>query len=314
MSERSAERPDSAQRADSARALDPEVAKRVANLTLAARKAVEGLLTGIHKSPHRGASVVFVEHREYRPGDDLRLLDWRAFARSDRHQIKRFEQETHLRATLVLDRSGSMAYGGKDRASKIEHAATLLAALAFVLVRQGDAAGLVGIDERVHERLAARTRPAHLEELLRSLAVPAHEGAKTDLAAALTQVAERAGRRGLVAIASDLIDFGERALAPLAHLVSHGHDVVVFHVLDPDELELPFQAPARFEGLEGESPIEADPDALRAAYLERMQSFLHTCRSRCLAAGARYRLARTDEPVERTLAAVLTSGRRRGFA
>lgn len=297
-----------------ARALDPEVARRVANLSFAARKAVDGLLSGVHKSPHRGASVVFVEHREYKPGDDLRLLDWRAYARSDRHQIKRFEQETHLRATLVFDRSGSMAYRGGDRPSKAEHAATLLGALAFLLIRQGDAPGLAVVDTRVYARLPPRTRPAHLEEVLHALAEPVAEGTPTDLRAALTEVAERAGRRGLVAVASDLLDFDDRALEPLGYLVGHGHDVVVFHVLDPDEIELPFDDPARFVGCEGEPPVDADPEALRDAYRREMAAFLTGARARCIAAGARYVLARTDEPVERTLAAVLTSARRKGFA
>ena len=295
------------------RALDPETARRVANLSLSARKAVDGLLTGVHRSPHRGASVVFVEHREYRPGDDLRLLDWRAYARSDRHQIKRFEQETHLRATLVLDRSGSMAYGGEGRVTKAEHAGTLLGALAFILIRQGDAPGLAVVDDAVTLRLPYRTKPAHLEEVLRELATPPTEGTPTGLHDALRDVAERAGRRGLVAIASDLLDFDARALEPLSFLVGRGHDVVVFHVMDPDELELPFDDPARFEGLEGEGSLDADPEALREAYRREVGAFLDSCRGRCLAAGARYVLARTDEPVERTLAAVLTSAKKKGF-
>lgn len=295
------------------RALDPEVARRVANLSFSARKAVDGLLSGVHKSPHRGASVVFVEHREYKPGDDLRLLDWRAYARSDRHQIKRFEQETHLRATLVFDRSGSMAYGGEGRPTKAEHAATLLGALALILMRQGDAPGLAVVTSEVAARLPARTKPAHLDEVLRELAVPPVEGVITDLHAALSEVAERAGRRGLVALASDLLDTGERALEPLRYLVGHGHDVVVFHVLDPDELELPFADPARFVGLEGESSVDADPEALRDAYRRELGAFLAASRGQCTAAGARYVLARTDEPVERTLAAVLTSASRKGF-
>ena len=295
-------------------ALDPETAKRVANLTLQARKAVDGVLSGIHRSPHRGASVVFVEHREYRPGDDLRLLDWRAYARSDRHQIKRFEQETHLRATLVMDRSGSMAYGGEGRPTKAEHAATLLSALAFILVRQGDAAGLCVIDNVVQKRLPPRTRPAHLEELLAELARPPVSGAKTDLNHALNEVAERASRRGLIAIASDLLDFGDKALAPLSYLVGRGHDVVVFHVLDPDELELPFEDAARFEGLEGEAPIEADPEVLREAYKAEIDAFIDRCRQRCTTLGARWVLARTDEPAEKTLAQVLTRGGRKGWS
>ncbi len=296
-----------------ARALDPEVAQRVANLSFSARKAVEGLLSGVHRSPHRGASVVFVEHREYKPGDDLRLLDWRAYARSDRHQIKRFEQETHLRATLVFDRSGSMAYQGGERRTKAEHAATLLGALAFLLVRQGDATGLAVVTTGIEARLPPRTRPAHLEEVLRALSEPPVEGMSTGLHAALTAVAERAGRRGLVAVASDLLDFDERALEPLTYLVGHGHDVIVFHVLDPDEIELPFDEPARFVGMEGEPSLDADPDALREAYRREMGAFMTSCRQRCVAVGARYVLARTDEPVERTLAAVLTSASRKGF-
>ncbi len=295
-------------------ALDPETAKRVAGLTFQARKAVDGLLAGIHRSPHRGASVVFVEHREYRPGDDLRLLDWRAYARSDRHQIKRFEQETHLRASLVLDRSGSMAYAGEGRETKAQHAATLLGALAFILIRQGDAPGLSVVSDRVDKTLPARTKPTHLEEVLRELAQPVPERAPTQLANALTEIAERAGRRGLVAIASDLLDFDERALEPLSFLTGRSHDVVVFHVLDPDELELPFSDPARFVGLEGEPSIDADPDALRESYLKEIDAFLASCRARCGAVGARYVLARTDEPVETTLAAVLTTARRSGFS
>jgi uncharacterized protein (DUF58 family) len=300
------------------RALDPEVARRVANLSFSARKAVDGLLSGVHKSPHRGASVVFVEHREYKPGDDLRLLDWRAYARSDRHQVKRFEQETHLRATLVFDRSGSMAYagqssGGEGRGTKAEHAATLLGALALILIRQGDAPGLAVVSSRVDGRLPARTKPAHLDEVLRELAIPPVEGTTTDLRAALTEVAERAGRRGLIAVASDLLDAGPHALEPLSYLVGHGHDVVVFHVLDPDELELPFTEPARFLGLEGEPSVDADPDSLREAYRREIGAFLAECRARCTAAGARYVLARTDDAVEHTLAAVLSAGRRKGF-
>ena len=290
------------------------MAKRVAALTYRARRAVEGLLSGIHRSPHRGASVVFVEHREYRPGDDPRLLDWRAFARTDRHVIKRFEQETQLRATLLLDRSGSMAWRGFDPKpgdpSKHEHAATLLAALAYVLVGQGDATGAAGFDVALHDDLLPPgSRPAHVEQLLRRLARPPTEGARTDLATALRRLAERAGRRGVVAVASDLLDGRSEALVPLAQLVTRGHEVVVFHVLTPDELELRVEGAARFRGLEGEGPLEADADAVREAYRREMDAFLEECRRRCTAAGARYVLARTDEPVERTLASVVRRGR-----
>ncbi|MFW5925803.1 MAG: DUF58 domain-containing protein [Myxococcota bacterium] len=294
--------------------LDPVVAQRVAALSLRARKVVEGLLTGIHKSPHRGASVVFAEHREYRPGDDPRLLDWRAYARTDRHSIKRFEQETQLRATLVLDRSGSMAYADPPGTpSKVEHAATLLMALGYVLVRQGDAAGAMSVDSGVTDVLPPRSRPAHLDALLTALGEPAKPGQPTDLAAALEAVAERAGRRAVVAIASDLLDLNEDALQPLATMVSRGNEVIVLHVMHPSELELPFRGPARFVGLEGEAPFDADPEAVREAYRSEVDAFVESCRQRCLAAGARYAFARTDEPPEHTLAALLARGRRGGW-
>ncbi|AKF06226.1 DUF58 domain-containing protein [Sandaracinus amylolyticus] len=294
--------------------LDPAIRARIANLSLKARRAVEGVLSGVHRSPHRGASVVFVEHREYRPGDDLRLLDWRAYARSDRHTIKRFEQETQLRATLVLDSSASMDFRGAtdEGPSKSEQAATLLAALGLVLVRQGDAAGVVRFARDVIASLPARSRPAHLELVLGELATPVEKEASTDLQAALTAAAERAGRRGVVAIASDLLDFGDHALTPIDQLVHRGHEVWVFQVMHPEELELPFDGPTRFHGLEGEVPLDVDPTALREGYLRELQAFLDTCRARCTAAGARYRLVRTDEPVERVLAEVLAApGRRR---
>ncbi len=285
--------------------LDADVARRVESLTLLARRTVEGLLSGMHRSPHRGASVVFVEHREYRPGDDLRLLDWRAFARSDRHSIKRFEQESQLRAALVLDRSGSMDYG-EGPAHKGDYAATLLAALAYVLIRQGDATGAMTFAEDVREIVPPRTRPLHLEALLRVLSTPVERDAKTRVGDVLASVAERVGRRGVVAIASDLLDLDGAALDPLRHLVSRGHDVLVFHVMHPDELELPFHGPVRVQGLEGEEPLDCDADALRAQYRAEVSLFVDSCRARCIANGARYRLARTDEPPERVLAAVLT--------
>lgn len=290
-------------------ALDPELAQRVAALSFRARHTVEGLLSGMHRSPHRGASVVFVEHREYRPGDDPRLLDWRAFARTDRHSIKRFEQETQLRATLVLDRSGSMAYvpTGSDR-SKADHAATLLGALAYVLLNQGDAAGAITIDTAIGEIVPPRSNAAHLDAILRGLADPPRPTAPTDLVRALEAVAERAGRRGVVALASDLLDFSEQALKPLSTWVTRGNDVVVFHVLSPDEIGLPFEGPTRFVGLEGEDPLDVDASAIRKAYRAEIEAFLERCRAQCTAAGARYVLARTDEPPEHALASLLATG------
>ncbi len=295
--------------------LAPETVERVAALELRVREAVEGLLSGMHRSPHRGASVVFVEHREYRPGDDPRLLDWRVFARTDRHGIKRFEQETQLEATLLLDRSASMRWAGLDPASrrgaaKDLHAMVLLGALAHLLHRQGDAVGFLGFDVEPHDdALPPRRRPAHLEALQAALFTdrPAHP--ETNLAAGIAALAERRAPRGVVVLASDLLDERPDALAPLARLRARGHQVLVLQVLHPDELDLgAARGAARVHGLEGETPIDADLDTVREAYGREVQAFLDRSRRRCLAAGARHLLARTDEAPETTLARALLRG------
>lgn len=286
--------------------LDPELARRLAGLTLRAKRTVDGLLAGMHRSPHRGASAMFKEHRAYRPGDDPRLIDWRAYARSDRYSIKHFEHETQLRGTLALDISGSMRWTS-GTVTKLEHAATLLAALAYVLTRQGDAVSLITFDDAVRERLPARSGPAHLEYLLRKLSAPGESAAPTRIQPALDALIEHSGRRGLVVIASDLLDTSEAALTPVARLQAHGNQVLVLHVLDPAEIELPYKQPMRFDGLEGEASLEVDPAALRREYQDAMEEFLTDSRRRVVGAGGRYQLAKTDTPAEHTLLQLLRS-------
>ncbi len=285
------------------RVLDPEVVTRIATLRLRAQRAVEGLRSGIHKSPHRGASVIFAEHREYRPGDDLRLLDWRAFARSDRFTIKRFEQETHLRGHLLLDVSPSMRFdGGEPALGKLERAATLLAAMAFVLLGQGDAAGAITFGKGVHGVVPARARPGQLDAILDLLVAPPPTDEATDLEAALTACTEHLGRRGLVVVASDLLDLRESALDPLTHMRALGHEVIVLHVMHPHELELPFDERTRFADPESDQTLDTDPEAVREGYQRELQAFLIGARRRCAAAGAHYVLARTDDKVHETIA------------
>ncbi len=309
--------------------LDPETAARVAALKVEAARAVDGLLSGMHASPHRGASVVFVEHREYRPGDDPRLLDWRAFARSDRHTIKRFEQESQLGALLVLDASGSMDFRSEAGAgrTKLEYAATLLAALASVLSSQGDAVGLVRFDHQVTTEIRAKSGPSQDERILRELAaaprplpVGAPPGKNTALGEALERLAETATRRGLVVIASDLLVLPEEgqsdALVALDRLRARGHEVWVLQVLTPDELELPEVDAARFLGCEGEPSLEVDPVALRSAYLTELTRFLEDRTAKVIGAGGRYLLARTDVPPHEVLAQLISQrgGARKGTA
>jgi len=258
----------------------------------------------MHRSPHRGASAIFKEHREYRPGDDPRLIDWRAYARSDRYAIKHFEHETQMRGTLALDISPSMRWGSSDT-TKLDHATTLLAALAYVLTRQGDAVSLITFDETIRDRLPPRSGPAHLDYLMRTLAAPTTSQTKTGLHASLDKLIEHAGRMGLVVIASDLLDLRADALDPVARIQARGHQTVVLHVLDPAEIELPYEQPFRFEGLEGEPPVEVDPKGIRRPYREAIDAFIESCRRRVVAAGGRYQLARTDTPPEHTLLRLL---------
>ena len=296
------------------RAIDPEAARRIAALTLEIQRAALSLLSGKHRSPHRGASVVFVEHREYRPGDDPRLIDWRAYARNDRHAIKRFEQEAQLGCTLLLDASRSMDFTGVTGRAKIDQAAGLLAGIALVLRRQSDAVGLIRFGREIERTIPARASISHVDRVLTALGLPITTAAGTDVHGALEAAVDRAGRRGLVVIASDLLDEGASVLTPISQLVAHGHEVWVLHVLSPDELELPNDGAARYVGLENEPAIEADPSVVREAYRREVDAFVAKMRAAATERGARYRLARTDEPFEKPLAELLLRGRRSRWA
>ncbi len=291
-------------------AIDPSFVERLEHLRFAVDGVVDGFFTGLHKSRRRGGGLVFAEHRAYRPGDDPRTIDWRAFARSDHHRVKHFEHEAQLRAMLVLDVSGSMAYGGPPFVrSKIGHAATLLGATAHVLLRQGDAAGVALIHDELVRWLPPRGGQAQAAVLMEVLATDPVAQRETALERSLGQITERLGKHGAIVIASDLLDTRENALAALSHLTARGHRVVVLHVLHPDELALPFNEPLRFLGTEGEAPLEVDPRAVKKAYLRELAAFRERAQEACATAGARYVLARTDAALHDTLRAALTEAR-----
>jgi uncharacterized protein (DUF58 family) len=197
---------------------------------------------------------------------------------------------------------------GSDDVSKIDHAATLLGAIAYLLTRQGDAVSLVTFDEKIRDRLPTRSGPAHLDYLMHTLAKPTPSSGQTALHTCLDELIEHAGRMGLVVIASDLLDLENAALDPIARIEARGHQTIVLHVMDPAELELPYEQPMRFEGLEGELPVEVDPKGLRRQYREAIDAFVESCQRRVVAAGARYLLARTDTPPEHTLLQLLRDG------
>lgn len=291
---------------------DPELLARVAHLRMAAARTVDGMLAGLHRSPHRGASMTFVEHRDYVPGDDLRLLDWRAYARNDRYVIRRFEHESQQSAYMALDVSASMSFG-EAATRKVDYAATLLAAVAYVLLRQGDAVGAFAWDARVRHALVARQRPQHFDALL-DLLGQRPNASDTSLQSALREQLDQVGRRALFVVASDLIDFQTDALATLATMRSLGHEVILFHVLHRDELELSIEGAVRVRGLELEPPIDVDASALRPAYQAQVREWLTRCEDSCRDQGVRYVRAVTDTPADALLTETLVDTRGRGWA
>jgi len=287
--------------------LDPEVLARTRSLALRVRMVVDGRLGGVHRGRHHGSSIEFAEHKEYAPGDDLRRVDWRAFARADKLYVKRFEQEASLQAILAVDASGSMGYGHAKRLTKLEYASVLAASLASILLRQQDAVGLVTWSHGPARVLPPRRGLAHLAPLVERLEGTAPSGT-TDLPSGLAAAGDLARRRGVIAIFSDLLAPAEPTLAALRHLTSRGHEVLVFHVLDGDELDLPFQAMTLFEGLETDHRLLVEPRLIRARYLRHLGRHLDTLRRGAAEAGARYLLVDTRRSPVDALTEALRAG------
>ena len=271
---------------------------------------MEGSVSGLHKSPHRGSSVEFAEYRQYVPGDDLRRLDWRVLARTDRYYLKEFEAETNLRAYFALDLSGSMKFGSNDT-TKLDYAQKLLATLAYLVIRQGDAAGLLGVGSEMVLDLPPRRNPSHLQLLLDSIPT-LKSGGETGIVAGLHELADRVRRRAMVVIFSDCFcDIGD-LMASLQHLVFQHHDVVLFHVLDPQELNFKFDRPLRFVDLEGPTSLVTEPSVIRDEYLKHFRQFLDTIQKGCREFSIDYRRVLTTDNYEKTLADFLIERSRVG--
>src|SRR5262245_35488569 len=292
------------------RFLDPVALSKIGNLSLKARTVVEGALSGLHKSPHHGSSVEFAEHKEYSPGDEIRHIDWKAYGKFDRYYVKRFEQETELTAYLCLDRSGSMAYRREGRASKLEYGAHLVAALAYLLIKQQDRVGLYafgGPGDVVY--VPPRARTSHLHDLLAALGRVVEDGGRgpTAVAPALDRVAELARRRrSLVVVVSDLFDRSPEVPKLLRRLRVMRHDVSVLQVLHDDELEFPFQGATLFQPLEDDRRLIADPHAVRDAYLKELRGFLLGLEMACRDGHVEHTLVATGKPLDQTLLDFLT--------
>jgi len=285
--------------------LDPAVVARLGNLELKARTVVEGFLSGLHRSPFKGFSVEFAEYRQYIPGDDLSTIDWKVYARSDRHYVKKFEEETNLTCHVMLDISGSMAYGSRG-ITKYQYGQCLAASLAYLMNRQRDAAGLAAFDERIVTMLPASARPGHLNAILVTLDRLVL-GTETNVSKPLHQLADSLSKRGMVVLISDLLDDPERVIRGLKHFRFRGTDVIVFHLLDPDELAFPFERATRFEDMETQDEVLAVPVVVRDHYLKAIGALIERYKRELGAAGIDYQLLTTDQPLEMALLAYLST-------
>jgi len=288
--------------------LDPEILTKISRLELRARLIVEGFISGMHNSPYHGLSVEFAAHREYVPGDDIRHIDWRLFARGDRLYIKQHEEETNLRTHVLLDCSRSMLYPQHDHPgwrNKFDYASTLAASLIYLLMHQQDACGLVLFDRQVREQIAPTSQTAQLRSMIDLIErnPPDHT---TDVKVLFAHLADRLRRRGLVVLISDLLADVEEVVGGLRRLRYAGQDVIVLHVLDHDELTFPFEQLTMFEGLEHpDLRLLADPQSLRRSYLAVVQGFISRVRSTCMDHRIDYALLSTHDPIDAGLSTFL---------
>ncbi len=278
---------------------DPEVLGRIAGLTLRARRVVEGTISGLHRSPFHGFDVEFAEYREYSPGDDLRRLDWRVLGRTDRYYIKQYEEESNLRCTLVMDASRSMKYGSGGL-TKFDYGATVAASLATLLVEQQDPVGLALFDSQERELLPPAATQAQLARIIGQLE-QAQPDRETALGLVLQKLSEQIKQRGLVIVISDLLTDLNQFYEGIGRLQYRGHEIMVFHVLDKDELELPFNDLVLFRDIEGTEELFAEPWAFRKAYQSAMEEFTSGTRSGCGQRGIDYILLRTDQDLADSL-------------
>ena len=294
--------------------LPAEVRDRIARLDISSTNLVEGLVSGLHRSPYHGFSVEFAQHREYTWGDELKHVDWKVFARTDRYYVKQYEEETNLHCQVLVDASESMIYKGSRAAlMKYEHACTIAAAIAFLLLRQQDATGLILFDDALRQRIPPSAHPATLRDMAAAMSKieVRRESRVEGLFHRLAEEIVR--RRGLVVIVSDLFFPTDQLLEGIRHLRHKRNEVVVFHVLDHDELAFPFHDSTLFKGLEVPAELLAEPRSLRAAYLEAVAAFREKVERGLAEASCDYVLVDTSEPPQVALARYLVArARRRG--
>jgi uncharacterized protein (DUF58 family) len=281
------------------RFIDPAALTRISSLELVARTVVEGFISGLHRSPHLGFSVNFAEYRHYRPGDDIRKIDWKVFGRTDRFYVKEYEGETNTAVNLILDCSRSMAYGSKG-ITKLEYGQFLTASLAYFAFKQRDSIGFAAYDDRVREQVPARGSIGHLNTVLHAIErIQAVE--RSSFSQPLVDVAGRLRRRGIVIVVSDLYDDAEQVMIGLRNLAFRGNDVIVFHVLDPAELRFDFDKSAQFVDMETFEEMHVIPDFLRQEYLKLIRSQISAFEMECQKDRMDYALIDTSQPLDQAL-------------
>jgi len=289
-----------------ARFLDPELLARIGSLELLARAVVEGFMSGLHRSPFTGFSTEFTEYRQYNPGDDLRYLDWRLLARTDRYFIKKYRADTNTQCHLLVDTSASMNYAHASSVTKLQYAQFLAASLAYLLNRQQDAVGLVAFADKVHTQVPARNRTGHMRTIFGNLSMLQPAG-ETHLAASLHQLAEILTRRGIVVIISDFYDQPGLLQEAFQHLRFKGHDLVAFHVLDENELEFDFTDPVLLlEDAETQEQMPVLPDVVRGGYRERMRKHVDEMRRCASVNNVDYEMLTTKQPLDFALFSFLS--------
>jgi len=289
--------------------LNPETVSKLKGMELRARMVVEGFIAGMHKSPYHGFSVEFAEHRQYMPGDNIRDIDWKVYAKRDRFYIKQYEEETNLKAYLLLDCSASMAYRSGSRVMKLDYARLLAAALSYMMLRQRDAVGLVAFDEKIRRYVPPRSKYGHLHVLLSEIAGQTPSNT-TDVANTLHEMAERIKRRGLVIVLSDLLDEADQIISALKHFRYNKHEVIVFHILDPRERDFAFPREAIFKDMETGEELTTLPYQIKKDYAQAVRGFADEIASACRQANIDYHPIDTATPFDKALYAFLAKRER----
>ncbi len=281
---------------------DPAVLSRIASLNICATNLVEGLLSGHHRSRHKGSSVEFAEYKDYSPGDEIKHIDWKVVGKTDKYHVKQFEQSTNLKATILLDTSGSMGYQSPDPRgmNKMDYARTLVAALSYLFLKQYDAVGLSLFNENVINHIPPRSKPAHFQHILHGLATMTPMGV-TRLEGVIGNLVERLPSRGILILVSDFLTKETEVEQKLKLLVSRGLEVILFHILDPDEVSFPFEGDIVFESLEDDPQVGLDPEDIRETYKREIQNQIQHYRSCCAGQGIDYVFLETSTPLEQGL-------------